>query len=136
MEYTTYKSRYLRQGVLPFQDGEHKRFETFENHTLLVKNNDTLLLEHLENFMKREIENGGQRTVFTPEEFVEIMTPENAYFEHKTHGKIPYRTLTKMVDFALENGFKNQDDIIVVKTDKIEQGTTTSVTGIKNLKKS
>lgn len=136
MEYTTYKSRYKRQGVLPFSDEGHQRYEMFENHTLLVKNTDRALISHLDNCIKKEKENGGQRTVFTPEEFVEIMTPENAYFEHKTQGRIPHKVLVKMIDFALENGFKNEDDLIEVKAVKVEQGTTTSATSIKNLKKS
>ena len=136
MEYLTYKSRYQKQGILPYVKDGKKVFvsQGFVDHTKLVKKSDKDLIDHLENYMKMEKEHGVMRTVFTPEEFSEIMTPENAYFEHKEHGKIPFRRVTKMIDFALANGFKDESDSIEVKSKKVVQGTTTADTHIKNSK--
>ena len=135
MNYITYKSRYLTQVVQTFNDnGLKRRGDMFKNHSILVDDTDKALINTLEETMRKEKEKGVQRTVFTPEEFVEIMTPENAYFEHKTQGKIPFKRLSKMIDFALENGFKDEEQLIEVKGKKVEHGTTTSATQLEKFK--
>jgi hypothetical protein len=134
MKYTTYKSKSKRYGLPALQGEKGTRHITFENHTLLVPDYDTELIEYVEGIIKREIEIGTGRNIYTPEEFAEIITPENAYFEHKTQGKIPTKRVSKMIDFALEHGYKDEEEIIEVKKVGIEQGTTTTGTQIKNNK--
>lgn len=120
MKYTTYKSKYERQGIPAFVDKGKKRFVSFERHTLLVPEDDTVLKEQLDGIMAREKEFNLPRTIFTPEEFTELTHPDMAYLEHKD-GQIPLKTVYKMIDFAIEKGFEEK----TIKTNKVkvEQGT-------------
>lgn len=123
MNYTTFKSRHERQGIPAFKDAEgKKRFMSFERHTILVPEDDTQLKEVLEGIMEREKKYKLQRTIFTPEEFLELTNPDMAYLEHKTKGKIPMKQVYQMIDFAYEKGFTDPDKIETRKS-KVEQGT-------------
>jgi len=129
MKYITYKSKYVSQGIPEFIDKGSKRFETFKKHTILVPETDKALIKKIESIMERE-KIGGERTIFTPEEFIEMTTPENAYYEHKTEGKIPLKTVSDMITFAIEKGFK-AEPLITVKKSNVEQGTTFTGNQIK-----
>ena len=122
MNYTTFKSRHERQGIPAFKDAEgKKRFMSFERHTILVPEDDTQLKEVLEGIMEREKKYKLQRTIFTPEEFLELTNPDMAYLETKK-GKIPMKQVYQMIDFAYEKGFTAPDKIETRKS-KVEQGT-------------
>ena len=132
MKYTTYKSKHERQGIPSFMDNGKKRFVSFERHTLLVGEDDKALKDVLDSMMEREKELSLPRTIFTPEEFTEFSNPDMAFLEHKEKGKIPLKTVYKMIDYALENGFKEEKDVPVIpKKVKVEQGTKFTSNQIK-----
>lgn len=129
MNYRTYKSKHFRQGVAGFKGKDGKtRFETFEKHTLLVPEDDIELINELERVMAKEKELNLPRTIFTPLEFAELMTPENAYFEHTTRGKIPFREIERIIDFAYSAGYQGKEYIPTPKKNEITEGTKTSGT--------